>query len=53
MAQETSRDTAAINELMEKKLRVLAQIQELQTQVAHINIELQRVGAESADLICW
>jgi len=52
-AKDNAKNNDSIKQLMEQKLQLVAQIQDLKSQVAKINIDLQRAGASSSDLICW
>lgn len=42
-----------LRDLMERKLELAARIHELEAEIARINIEMQKQGAQALDLICW
>lgn len=52
MEAQTKNDDE-IKKLMEKKLQLVAQIEDLKSQIARVNLDLQKAGASSTDLICW
>ena len=43
----------SLSELMERKLELAAKIHELDTEIARINLQMHKMGAQSIDVICW
>jgi hypothetical protein len=50
---EVKKNDAKINELVQKKVELGANLRDIQEKIKHLNLELLRNGADAHVALCW